>query len=342
MTKPAFLNLSEMLAFHEYQTCRHATSSYILPLSVTLRWLAGGSYIDIATNHRLPVSSLYEILDKTIVALDTFLKIEFPFRDEEFLRKESVGLGRGRSPLTGCCGALDGIAIRIKEPSSRDVLNSQTYYNRKGYHALNVQAVCDSRYRFLFVSAITPGSSHGSTALKVSALGELLSMEQGSLVEGYWLAGDDAYVYADRRLGQTETCRETKAVSMLQLLAEFSSHPHRTEQAFGMLIGRWGVFWRPLGLSAGKVAMLVSVCCKIQNYIIYFKNDEGMADDAAMSNIDSAHHSEAADTGVHLQDECDTDDNLHRRRRDLETSLLRIALPQRIRSLGLGARMKPS
>ena len=77
---------------------------------------------------------------------------------------------QGVDVLTGCVGALDGIAIKIERPSLNDVKNPKQFYNRKGFHALVLQAVCDQKRRFLFASAKHPGATHDSRAFKASSL----------------------------------------------------------------------------------------------------------------------------------------------------------------------------
>ena len=61
-------------------------------------------------------------------AIDAALELEFDYDDENWLSTSSVGISRnGRSLLVGCCADLDVIAIKIAEPSIRDVLNPSTY-----------------------------------------------------------------------------------------------------------------------------------------------------------------------------------------------------------------------
>ena len=62
------------------------------------------------------------------------------------------------SPFDGCVGALDGIAIPLEKP--RDVTNLASFYNRKGFYAIPVQAVVDARCRFVSFSANWVGSTH--------------------------------------------------------------------------------------------------------------------------------------------------------------------------------------
>jgi hypothetical protein len=44
-------------------------------LSMTLRWLAGGNYLDIALWHHVSVSTFYSIVDETAAAIDSILQI---------------------------------------------------------------------------------------------------------------------------------------------------------------------------------------------------------------------------------------------------------------------------
>jgi len=70
----------------------------------------------------------------------------------------------------------------------------------KDSFAINLQAVCDYSYRVLYVSVFAAGSTHDSIAYAVSSLSKLLSHTNDGLVEGYWVAADDAYRTSDNLL----------------------------------------------------------------------------------------------------------------------------------------------
>ncbi|XP_065938425.1 putative nuclease HARBI1 [Magallana gigas] len=55
-------------------------------------------------------------------------------------------------------GCIDGTFIRILAPTE----NEPDFVNRKGFHSLNVQMVCDARFKFTSVCASWPGSVHDS------------------------------------------------------------------------------------------------------------------------------------------------------------------------------------
>lgn len=66
----------------------------------------------------------------------------------------------GPSPFNGFVVALDGIAVKIKEP--REEPDPVVHYNCKSFYALCVQAILDSSYRFLCCSCRCVGTTHDS------------------------------------------------------------------------------------------------------------------------------------------------------------------------------------
>lgn len=163
-----------------------------LDVYATLRWLARASYLYIATSTSLPVETLYRRIDATITLIYRALPLCFLHKENEKMIQNSNGFARGKSPLTGCIGASDGLEIKIDEPSTFDVPNPSVYFNLKGFFALNMQAVCDHHLRFLFVSMGPPGSSHDSMVYKLSSLSELIERDNNSLPNGMWSTADAA------------------------------------------------------------------------------------------------------------------------------------------------------
>ena len=45
-------------------------------------------------------------------------------------------------------------------------------------------------------------------------------------------------------------------------------HRQVVERAFGLLVARWGIFWRPLRVSVDKIPLVIRVCCKLHNICI--------------------------------------------------------------------------
>ncbi|XP_052223937.1 putative nuclease HARBI1 [Dreissena polymorpha] len=82
-------------------------------------------------------------------------------------------------------GVVDGTHIRIQAPSA----NEDDYVNRKGFHSLNVQMICDATFWFVDVVAKWPGSVHDSRIFRESAIRQ--RFERGE-INGL-LLGDSGY-----------------------------------------------------------------------------------------------------------------------------------------------------
>jgi len=72
-----------------------------------------------------------------------------------------------KAQFTDCVGAIDGCHIPIRGPPG-DPLNS--YINKKGWHSINVMAVCDANKMFMYINAKWPGSVNDKRVLANSHL----------------------------------------------------------------------------------------------------------------------------------------------------------------------------
>jgi len=130
MCKQVFFKVAQKLTVVTIQAGRlYYKSSAYMRLSITFCWLDGASYLDISHAHGTLVSCTYFYICETLQDIDGCLQIKFPYRDNQWLEESSKGSTRhGPSLLPGCC-----VAIKICEPSRRDMDKSSTYFNRKGF-----------------------------------------------------------------------------------------------------------------------------------------------------------------------------------------------------------------
>jgi len=166
-----------------------------------IRMLAGASYLDLLNQYGVCTSSLYEFFYEGVKwIVDTF---DFPLHGwlenedwDSLQRVSALFAAASGGAFLGCIGALDGLAVKIRCPTLSDLISDPgNYYCRKGFYALNVQAICDKLRRFLWVKTGNKGSTHDSTAFDGTRLNqELLSKLADKLREkGFFLVGDKAY-----------------------------------------------------------------------------------------------------------------------------------------------------
>ncbi len=102
------------------------------------------------------------------------------------LRQKAVSDGfQAKFGMPGIVGAIDGTHVRIQRP-----INSENeFVNRKSYHSINVQAICDHEGYFINLVANWPGSTHDSRILSESDVGQMFESGEQSGI----LLGDSGY-----------------------------------------------------------------------------------------------------------------------------------------------------
>jgi hypothetical protein len=245
-------------------------------LGLSLRLLAGGSYLDLVPLFSVSTSHLYSIFDDF---LDWILQtLQFPLarnlRERQWGQlKELANLFAEKSNgvFYGAFGAIDGLAIRIRSPSKSEVPDPGNYFCRKGFYAINVQAICDKRKRFLWCFPTNKGSTHDAAAFAGSRLFDLLKEMTNDLEDhGLFIVGDSAYCLAPF-LQIPYDSNEVKA-DVEHAKDGFNYHLSSCriyiECAFGELVMRWGIFWRTLLFDLKKSGKIVQVAMLLHNFIV--------------------------------------------------------------------------
>jgi DDE superfamily endonuclease len=298
-------------------------------LAVALRILAGASYVDVYFAFRVSVATAYANTHYIAgIIQKAFALPGIPFSEETKLASMARAFTQSRrSPLFGCMGALDGILIPIQKPP--DHLSPRKYFCRKGYYAIPLQVVCDSSYRFLFLSGRTAGATHDSLAYSVSILHEALA--NNSLPDGYWIAGDEAYLCSNSLLTPwpSSLAKDDSAKDAFNFYQ--SSLRIHIEQAFGQLVRRFGLLWKPIQFSIRSVLSLVHACMCIHNLIIDERgSDEANEEMSALVQNEGRGAAEFAEWWSRTT----ASEGFRGRRRDLERSELRERLTEVLRVRG--------
>ena len=238
-----------------------------LKLAIALRFLAGGIYLDIAFSFDISEKHVLAYVWEVCEALDSALdNINFPIEDEEALRDIEAGflnICNGRFPGTVAAG--DGVVFRIQKPNKEAVDGDvSSFFTRKGYYAYGMQAFVDSSCKFRSISMKLCSSVHDSTAYIVSELSKRI--KAGALPRWAHIVLDEAYPCTEQELSPFKG--RNLDVWKDSFNYYLSLHRQVVERAFGILVQRFGVFWRPLRVAFKRIPLLIKVCCKLHNLCI--------------------------------------------------------------------------
>jgi hypothetical protein len=260
-----FLRRNEVKANNSSGSCIPTSTK----LAVTLRWLAGGSHIDLCFAWGISKTSFFSergVLWPTIEALNDLLPdISFPMDDTFQLDEMAEGFNkRNNNVMNGLVLVVDGLIVRTRRPTHREVPDPKSYVHRKGGFGVLVMAGCDARTKFRSLTAKNTGSTNDNTAWDNSALGDALS--QGLLPKQYFIGGDEAFTCTDsfvspwsgRGLGVWKDS-----------FNYWLSHSRQTiERAFGILVARWGIYWRKFRFSYNRWSLVIAVTMKLHNMCV--------------------------------------------------------------------------
>lgn len=265
-----------------------------IKVAISIRLLAGGSYLDLMPLFRVASSELYDIFE---TFLDWILRtLEFPLL--KYLKERNWAAIRALASafaektngvFYGPFAAIDGLAVRIRSPTLKEVPDPGNYYCRKGFFALNAQAMCDKSKYFLWCFPSNKGSTHDSAAFTSSSMYELLvSLREELRQLGLFVVGDSAYSLMSFLMTPYE--KEEMKEDALNLKDAFnfylSSCRIYIECAFGELVMRWGILWRMLDFPLRKCIDIIQVCMLLHNFILEFQEDSDRYDMSFVRDFD--------------------------------------------------------
>ena len=179
---------------------KHSKIHSTVVLACALGLFAGGSAYDLATTYGISVRKAYQSLGLVIDAINQTdeLTIKFPSDHQEQLKIAQDFQQKSTPGFAVCVGALDDMLVWMEKPTDKECemskVNSKKFHcARKSKFGMNLQALCDSKRRFLFCGIGFPGSSSNHLAWESCAFKRMVEKE-GFLAAGLCIFVDNAYI----------------------------------------------------------------------------------------------------------------------------------------------------
>jgi hypothetical protein len=183
-------------------------------LLITLLYFAGEELVSLSREFSIDLGGIMPFIKKVTLAIneeyadtifvgkDPRILVDPIFRAEiaNGFYERALRMYNGDTDLalqfSRVLGAIDGCAVKQNTPRTK--YGPLDYFNRKGYFALALMAICDANYRFVYFDPTVKGTVHDSTAWKYDPfLGSSLEEKPnliGTINGGYsFFLGDAAY-----------------------------------------------------------------------------------------------------------------------------------------------------
>ncbi|KAL6473467.1 hypothetical protein MHYP_G00170280 [Metynnis hypsauchen] len=194
------------------------------------------------------------VLDGIICMSAKYIKFPHDAADQANIKAQCAAI----AGFPNVIGAIGCTHTAIKAPSEEEFAD----VNRKHFHSINVQIICDAKMCLTNVAARWPGSTQDSYILTNSMVG--IRLQAGRVRDG-WLLGDSGYAlqtWLTTPLCNPQTDQERR----------YNSLQSRTrsvvERAIGQLKDRWRCLDRTGGMllyRPEKVCRIVRACGVLHN-----------------------------------------------------------------------------
>lgn len=257
-----------------------------------IRYLAGGSYLDIRNVAQVSIPSFYRAVHRFFqavlscnelrIALPGYLSDDFQLVRSGFSRRSTD------QAFDGCVGSIDGCLIPIRTPSLRELQGSSCtprsffsgHYQKYG---LNAQAICDSNFRFLFFSVAAPGGSNDFWALQRSSLAtEWIN----GLPPNHFIVGDKAYICSEKLLTPFPSVTANSKPERDAYNYYLSQLRIHVEQAFGLLGRKWSVLKDPLQMKLENACDTIMVAVRLHNFVLAGYTEDEITASLARTTLD--------------------------------------------------------
>ncbi|XP_066593207.1 putative nuclease HARBI1 [Prorops nasuta] len=190
------------------------------------------------------------------------------------------------SGFPGVIGAIDGTHIKIDAPNK----NPADIINRKGYHSIQLQVVCNHRALFTHCFAGYPGSLHDQRVFKKSEVFDYLQ-DATKFPTNTHLVGDAAYELHQHLL---VPFKDNGHLTDAQIKYNFQLSSTRivVERSFALLKGKMRSLLHCLPMTRVElIPEYIIACCTIHNISLLHKNELSLIIRSETQNTHSTQNS---------------------------------------------------
>lgn len=220
-----------------------------------MRYLAKGDFLsETADLHGISKSSASRIIPSVCSSLVKHYPVRYPTDPGKLLQMKTKFFQVASFPnVVGC---IDGVLVGIQTPYEHEV----SYVCRKGFHAINVQAISDADMRFINIVVKWPGATHDSFILNNSEIAGVLAQHNLG-----WLLGDSGYPL--KTFLMTPFIHAVQGQQLRYKLAHARTR-NVVERSFGILKARFRCLDRSGGsicYQPEKAVTIIAVCFSLHN-----------------------------------------------------------------------------
>lgn len=218
--------------------------------------------IDLSEIYRVTRSFCYTCVYKGVDAINRVLHIRFPLHDVARLKvlESEFAASKWGHAWRGQVGCIDGVHFSMRSPGKAVPNPTRYFVARKDHFCILCIAICDAQRRFLFYDMSKTATTHDSLAWTATPLGK--AVMEGELPHPFFINGDAAFSRSDSMVVPSGAAQHD-SYDYVQ-----SSARMPIECAFGMLVRRWGLLWRPLEIRFDRRSAVIGACMRLHNFCI--------------------------------------------------------------------------
>ncbi len=230
-------------------------------------WVLGNPETIRSVSDRFNVtkSSVFRIVRRICHAIVNNLAAQFICWPSGERLKQVTEQFQRKKGLPHCIGAIDGTHIPIKAPYD----NPEQYVNRKKFHSVQLQGVCDADRFFTDVYCAYPGSVHDARVLRNSPLyQDAERLESVVFPECTYIIGDAAYPLKTWLVtGFKNNGKLTREQRQFNYF--LSSTRMKIEHTFGLLKGRFRELKVMMDIDKVEdIPLIVTSACVLHNFCL--------------------------------------------------------------------------